>query len=502
MSQLTSTYSASSPEVEKAPEVRPERRYLDLSWSNMRWPLFFLLSMSLTGLQFPLGYLFVAIILINRFREDKYDFIIMLTLFFGGYGLTGQDTFGPLKMPDVALGISLIALFVYRKTDIVRKACIGWALYLAGILIIASFSEESMSIQLRTIRNYLTFIYFLVPLVMFSREEFDFNKFTAKLFPFALILCAFYIIDGFILNGFVFLPRTSLAGAEAESTFYKPILYSFGGPFVRKYPPGLYMMLLCVYPLAKTYKLRWWQWLLFIGALAACRTFTVILGFVIGYFVCVLTWRTILKYALIAIVAFGALYYVDELISTSNMDAHESTLRIKSSIDQIIELGEVQDDVDLADFGSGRFGQMLPKLEMVREYDRQLTGLGFLHAEFTTNTKYILINEYYINTEKSEETAVGVEIEPVQVYINMGYLGLALYFTYFIAMYVLVRRKRYSLYFLSVLVMSFFDGLGAYGGLTFPVGLLLCGLCFAVVIMGPDKDGYISAGRVSFSELK
>ena len=70
----------------------------------------------------------------------------------------------------------------------------------------------------------------------------------------------------------------------------------------------------------------------------------------------------------------------------------------------------------------------------------------------------------------------------------MGYLGLVLYFGYFIAMYVIVRRKRYSLYFLSVLVMSFFDGLGAYGGLTAPMGLLLCALCFAVVIMGPDKN--------------
>ncbi len=498
MSQLTSTYSASAPEVEKAPEVRPERRYLDLSWSNMRWPLFFLLSMSLTGLQFPLGYLFVAIILINRFREDKYDFIIMLTLFFGGYGLIGQDTFGPLKMPDVALGISLIALFVYRKTDIVRKACIGWALYLAGILIIASFSEESMSIQLRTIRNYLTFIYFLVPLVVFSGMEFDFDKFTAKLFPFALILCAFYIVDGFIIDGFILLPRTPFLGSESDSTFFKPFLHPFSGNFVRKYPRGMYLLLLCVYPLAKTYKLRWWQWLLFLGALAACRTFTVMLGFVIGYFVCVLTWRSLLKYATIGLALLTALYYVDGLLP-SNKD-HESALRIKSSVDQVIELGEIQDDVDLAEFGSGRFGQMLPKLEMVREYDRQLTGLGFLHAELTTNTKYILINEYYRDVEKSEETAVGVEIEPVQVYINMGYLGLILYFAYFIAMYVIVRRKRYSLYFMSVLVMSFIDGLGAYGGLTVPVGLLLCALCFAVVVMGPDKEERV-ANKASLANV-
>lgn len=486
MRQFTQTSLTAAPSSENnGANGRLERRYLDLSWHNIRWPLFFLLSMALTGLKFPLGYLFTAIILINRFREDKYDFIIMLTLFLGGYGLTGQDTFGPLKMPDVALAVSLIALFVYRKTDIVRKACIGWGLYVAGILILASFSEESMSVQLRTIRNYLTFIYFLMPLVVFSGMEFDFEKFTAKLFPFALILCAFYIIDGFLLNGFILLPRTSIAGVESDSTFFKPVFHPLTPPFIRKYAPGLYLLLLCVYPLAKTYKLRWWQWLLFIGALAACRTFTVILGFVIGYFVCILTWRTIAKYGLVAVCAFAALYYIDGLISREG--AYESTLRIKSSIDQVIDLGEVQDDVDLADFGSGRFGQMLPKLEMVREYDRQLTGLGFLHAELTTNTKYILINEYYINAEKSEETAVGVEIEPVQVYINMGYLGLALYFAYFIAMYVIVRRKRYSLYFLSLLVMSFVDGLGAYGGLTVPVGLLLCALCFAVVIMGPDN---------------
>lgn len=478
--------------------ARPERRYLDLSWGNVRWPLFFLLSMSLTGLQFPLGYLFVAIILINRFREDKYDFIIMLTLFLGSYGLTGQATFGPIKMTDIALVISLIFLFVYRKTGIVRKGCIGWALYFVGILIIASFSEESMSIQLRIIRNYLIFIYFLVPLVVFSGSNFDLDRFTAKLFPFALILCAFYVIDGFILNGFVLLPRTPYLGAESESTFYKLILHPDSG-FVRKYPRGLYLLLLCVYPLAKTYKLRLWQWLLFIGALAACRTFTVIIGFVIGYFVCVLTWRRILKYSLIVFTTITALYYIDGFLPSDN--DFESVLRIKSSVDQVIELGEIQDDVDLAEFGSGRFAQMLPKLEMVSEYDRQLTGLGFLHPELTTNTKYILINEYYRDIEKSMEVATGVEIEPVQVYINMGYLGLALYFAYFIAMYIIVRRKRYSLYFLSMLVMSFVDGLGAYGGLTAPMGLLLCALCFAVVIMGPDKNEKDSEQSASLANV-
>lgn len=498
MRHMASTLSAVDVIDNSSGVGRPERRYLDLSWSNVRWPLFFLLSMSLTGLQLPLGYLFVAIILINRFREDKYDFIIMLTLFFGGYGLTGQDTFGPLKMPDVALVVSVIALFVYRKTDIVRKACIGWALYLAGILILASFSEESMSVQLRTIRNYLTFIYFLLPLVVFSGVKFDYDKFTAKLFPFALIICTFYIIDGFLLSGFVLLPRTPYMGQEADSTFFKPLIHPDGSVFVRKYPQGLYLLLLCVYPLAKTYKLRWWQWLLFIGALAACRTFTVIFGFAVGYFVCVLTWRSLLRYALIGVGVIVALYYIDGLLPANN--DYESALRIKSSVDQIIELGEIQDDVDLAEFGSGRFGQMLPKLEMVSDYDKQLTGLGFLHSKLTTNTKYILINEYYRDTEKSEETAVGVEIEPVQVYINMGYLGLVLYFGYFIAMYVIVRRKRYSLYFLSVLVMSFFDGLGAYGGLAVPMGVLLCALCFAVVVMGPDKEERV-ANRASLTNV-
>lgn len=498
MSSMSSILSSTDVNDESSRAVRSARSYLDLSWGNVRWPLFFLLSMSLTGLQFPLGYLFVAIILINRFREDKYDFIIMLTLFFGGYGLTGQDTFGPIKMTDVALVISLILLFVYRKTGIVRKGCIGWALYFAGILIIALFSEESMSVQLRIIRNCLIFIYFLVPLVVFSGSNFDLDKFTAKLFPFALILCAYYILDGFLFNGFIMLPRTPYLGEEADSTFFKPLFHSFGG-FVRKYPRGLYLLLLCVYPLAKTYKLRWWQWLLFIGALAACRTFTVIIGFVIGYFVCVLTWRSLLRYALISAGAIVVLYYIDGLLSANN--DYESALRIKSSVDQVIELGEIQDDVDLAEFGSGRFGQMLPKLEMVSEYDRQWTGLGFLHPELTKNTKYILINEYYINPEKSIEVATGVEIEPVQVYINMGYLGLALYFAYFIAMYIIVRRKRYSLYFLSMLVMSFVDGLGAYGGLTAPMGLLLCALCFAVVIMGPDKNEKDSEQTASLANV-
>ena len=87
-----------------------ERRPLRLAGHEYLWPLFFLLSMSMMGLRFPLGYLLVPIILISTFRRDRYDFLIMLTLFFGGFGLIGEGTM-PVKPWDIAFVVSIIGLY-------------------------------------------------------------------------------------------------------------------------------------------------------------------------------------------------------------------------------------------------------------------------------------------------------------------------------------------------------------------------------------------------------
>ncbi len=460
----------------KKPYIQVERRH----WVNA---LLFLLCMSMMGLKFPPAYLFVPLILIRSLRKDHYDAAIQLTIFFGGYALIGEGTL-PFKTDDLMLLASLVGIVAYHKPPLVRKVLFGLLLYAAAIIILASFSEESMSVQIRLIRYYLGFIYFIVPLMLFAGRDFDMEEFLRRLFPYVIIVCAFYAIDGYVLCAHILIPKSYIAG-EGISTFNDPTYYGFGN-FPRKYPPGLFLIGLVIWPIANRYRIQWYHWLIILVALLASKTFTVILAIALCLmFFQVKTGRT-LGYAIAAVLLLTVGYMVD---STMPIDPenNESTLRIKSSLDQIFVLDEAKDDEDLSEAGSGRIGQALPKLELLYKYDKQWTGLGFLHPELTKNTKYIIENEYYTDVERNIEVATGIEISPLQVFLTIGYIGLIIHLIFFIWLYVVIRKLKYSKYYLSVMVFVFIVGLGGTMGWNQTTGLLLMGLTYAAVLLA-NKD--------------
>lgn len=465
-----------------------QRKPIEMTWSDYKWPLLFLLSMSMIGLAFPLGFIFVPLLLINRFRENRYDFLIMLTIVLGGFGFTAEGSY-PVKSFDVAFLLSVILILVHRNRGIINKTVITWVVYCLFIIFISTFSDERFLIQFRLMRYTFLFSCFIIPIVCFTAKEFEIQKFFKALIPYVIIICIFYILDGLIICGFVFLPRTPLWGSIPESYFYSPIVFGFPS-MVRKYPQGLILLALVVFPVSKFYRLRWWHWVLFIGACIACQTFTVISGIFVGYLVSVVNIRTILKYIMAVPLLLITIYFIDSFLPVTRGDGgEESFLRIKSSVDQVIELADIKDDIDLANFGSGRIGQALPKIELVNILDKELTGLGFLHPQLTTDPKYIIFNEYYLNSEKSEEVATQlIETEVLQVYVTTGYLGLIAYFIFYPLTYFYVRRYKYSRYYLTVLVMTFWFGMGAYGGWTACDGQILLTLAYGVTILSERRE--------------
>jgi hypothetical protein len=481
----SSALEINSSKTTEQTESKPEKQYLNLTRQEWLTPVLFLLSMSLMGLMFPLGYLFVPIFLISRYRKDKYDFIIMLTLFLGGYGLLGERNI-PFKTEDLALLVSFVSIFIYRKNGVMMKALVAFFLYVLAVFWIATCSDERMAVQIRTMRNYWGFIYFMVPLVVFANEKFDIKIFFRKLFPYVLTICSFYVIDGFILCGHILLPNTHIWGENVMSTFYSPILHPLSFHIARIYPPGLYLMTLCILPICKYYKLTKGQWAIVLLALAASQTFTVISGFIGCYVLMQGKAKQLLKYLLLALVAFVLLYFVDSALPVSK-DNRESTLRIKSSIDQFTALYNAADDEDLSEFASGRFAQVMPKFELMYNMHKEWVGLGFLHADLTKMAKYQITNEYYFDNTQSDEVATGIEIIPLQVIISIGYIGLLIHILFFAYTYYLVRKMEYSKLYLSVLLAFSWFGLGGFSGLILFPGLALAGLTFAVVLLN-DKS--------------
>ena len=458
-----------------------KKPYFDLPFRAWFLPLLYLLSLSLTGLQFYPALLPIVACWLWSLKNDRYQLVIQLTLFFGGYGFINVEKLFPLWTSDMAMGLSLVFWFIYRKPRILWKVLIAILCYIAALIILSMFSLETFSIQVSMMRRYLAIIYIIVPIALFSGKEFRMKVFFTKLMPYAMIICIFYIIDAVIFAGDILLPNVKLS---QESTFYAPNISNFGN-IIRKYPLGLLFVAIILFPITRYYRLRWWQLLLFIFGLGVTQTFTVIIGYLAGFVLFQRSCKLIISYCFAGVLGLVLLYGIDSLLPEKNKEsgAVESTLRIKSSLDQFTILASATDDEDLAKFGSQRMAQIIPKVEVLLHENRELTGLGFLHPQKTTMTRYIIENEFYTDISENIEVSSVVEVTAVQVFLNIGIIGLILHIAFFIWLYFIIRHLPYSKYYLCLLVMLVCFGFGGFGGLIREYTLFILSLGYAAIIL-------------------
>ncbi len=480
--------ASSQTEVPSSAQKRPTKELQPLGGNDWLWPLAFMLSMAMVGLKFPLGYLLAPLIMFARFKSDRYDFLMMFTIFFGGYGLGHLTSWG-IHSQWIILVIGMLGFVVLKKYSLLNRSMLLWALYAAALIIISTYSIVSFRIQLPKIVRYLTIIYFIIPLLIFAGREFDIKRFWYRVMPYIIIMSVFYIIDSLIISGNILVPKTHLF-EDAQSTFWDPYMRPLSFRLHRKYPPGLYLMTLAIIPVVRVYRLRAWQWIVIIGGMLVTFTFTFISGILAAYIMFQGNIKHLLKYSWIGIITLGALYYVDSKLpvksyETTTYAKPQSTLRIKSSIDQIIDLFNVQDEQDLAVLGTGRMAQAIPKLELLYNEDKEWVGFGFLDALINTPSRYIIYNDMYFEeySEKNWEVANDIEIMPLEVLCTIGYIGLAIHILYFLFMWLTVRKCRNVNYFLCVMILFIWFGLSGFEGLARPQGLYLVGLAYGIVLL-------------------
>ena len=127
--------------------------------------------------------------------------------------------------------------------------------------------------------------------------------------------------------------------------------------------------------------------------------------------------------------------------------------------------------------------QILPKVEVLLHERRELTGLGFLHPEKTKMTRYIIENELYTDISNNIEVTAFVEVSAVQVFLNIGIIGLIVHLAFFIWLYFIVRKLPYSRYYLCVMVMLICFGFGGFGGLILEKTLFVLSVSYAAIIL-------------------
>lgn len=467
------------------------RRYFHAP-NGWKGPVLFMLSMAAIGLSFYPAWLLVLMMLVHSFKTDRYEALIMLLIALGGYGFRqGPTTIECLIIYAVAVPL----LFLLKKTTVTRRTVVIWAVYAAGCLLFAAKSLESLSGQMMMLMWYLSFLFFLIPLGMFAGMSFSMDDFFNRLYPYAVIYFIFYLLDGLILCGPVFLPQ--LQPIIGVHPFWDPYMVPLGGFAARVYPPGFYLPLMLIYPLVRRYKLRWWEMVLFLIALGITKTFSLISAVLLGFIICQKGFSKTSKYIVLGAGLFMTVYAIDLSISdVSQLATNEgSQLRIASTVNQFVLLDNAQDAEDLSEFGTGRMAQVIPKVEHLYDMGLEWTGFGFLHPSKTDNPLFMITNELYVDISQSEESVAAVEVIPVQVFLNIGYLGVIWHLLFLVGLILVIRKLPDAKYFWTLMVMFIWLGIAGFCGMVHVQGQMVVATAFAMVIL-QDK----TRRRVNCSE--
>ena len=463
-----------------------EKEALSLFPREMFSAFIFLITLSLVGLKFPVAYLLLPVVLFSSFLRNRYDFLIQFTILCGSYGFFSEDESFPFKRMDIALLLSVVTIAIYRRDKTLNKLLLLTAGYFALLFALALTSSESIFIQIRRMREYWGIIYFMFPLLIFSREEFDIKIFYRKILTYAYIIGIFYIFDGLIFGGNILVPRT-FTYSGYYPTYYK--FYCYPGSFPRKYPHGLFIAALCIFPLLRFYSLRLKHIIVFALALIVCRTFSIIGGILLTIMFFTGTAKNAFKYIAICVVIFIAGYYIDRQM--------DGKLRIVQLVEQFEVLKNPDDPELLIKFGTGRMAQILPKIDHMLVMGKQYTGFGFLHEELTTSREFVIINEFYPDVTQSEETVARVEVTQIQTILDVGLIGLLIQTLYYLAIYFWVLRPMpYSQSYLIVLLCISFFGIGGFTGLTSHQGLLLLGVTTGTILLCHKQQSESSPDKV------
>lgn len=445
----------------------------------------FFLLMSLLGLQFIPALILILIYLLWRWRNNRYACLIELMFFFGGYAFTVADSL-PFKPTDLALALGIVGIVIYRKNTLVMKITLAMICYFASLILIATTSLESLSVQFLMMRNYFSIVSFFIPLLMFANTEFEWDKFIRQMTLHVLVICGFYVVDTFLFSSYVLMPGTSIW--LEPMTFTNISIKPFSFIFPRHYPPGLYWFFVIIVALNyKQIRFSKKQWFLIALTLYACRTSSYLFALIACFALFRSKVKQILNWSIIGLLLLTATFFIDK--------ATGGHMRLSSTVEQFTELTTAHDIEDLAEFGSGRMAQIIPKWELLSSMNRRWLGFGFLHNEKTTNPVFQIDNEFYSDTSKSEEVATAVEVTQVQTILDCGFLGLIIQTLFYLSLYFILKPTGHSREYLCVITGMSICGIAGFGGLIMPHSLLIIGTVIGAALLAyrsNPQNGLIS----------
>ncbi len=136
---ITSVSGGSGPKLYGKP-------VLTFSKSDFKWPLLFMLSMAMLGLNFYPGLLLTLAAMLNRMRQNPYDFAIMLMMFFHGFGMVNAGSM-PVNVHLLGLVAGAGCCMVLRKPRIMKTTLIVYFIFVAVLMWLSTCSWEAIKVQ-------------------------------------------------------------------------------------------------------------------------------------------------------------------------------------------------------------------------------------------------------------------------------------------------------------------------------------------------------------------
>ena len=453
--------------------------------SQWAWSIAYLLSLAMIGLKFYPGYPIAFFILADRFFRCREEFTVQLFFLATVSGMYSEISF-PFKWCDIMLIGGIVAAVAFRYSRDVTRILLVTGAFIATVVLLALTSSEPMVVQIRLMRYYFLIIAFTIPLILFLTKRPDMDMLMQYIVIYSIAMSAFYFIDGFILCGDVLVPCTPTAGGTPHNSVWNDLFWApFTTFFPRKWPAGLFIWIIGAWIVATRYRLQTKWWILIILGAISCRTMTFLAGVVVVYLIGLSSRIKLRKYLLPGIIGLISLYYIDS--STG------SFLRIASTVDQFSDAKKAIESNDIAavaDFGSGRMAQAIPKLLMLFEQDKMMTGFGFIHpSQSAINTNLLYQNEFYHDqsADNSLEMPTVVEITQIQTILQIGIVGLIVQTAFFLIIYLIIRSYSLSGLYLAVIIGVSITGLGGFIGFIFPASLWVA-LALALTIFGGKSE--------------
>lgn len=449
------------------------------------WSIAFLLSLAMIGLKFFPGYPIAFFILADRFFRCREEFTVQLFILATVSGMYTEAAF-PFKWCDILLVGGAVAAAALRFDRQVRLIILATAVFVAAVVALAMLSSEPMMVQVRLMRYYFLIIAFTIPLALFLRRRPCMELLMRYVVIYSIAMAAFYVIDGFVLCGDVLVPCTPTAGGTPHNSVWNDLFWApLTTYFPRKWPAGLFIWIMGAWIIAARYRLRLFWWLVLLGGALACRTMTFLAGVAVVYLIGIAPRIRLRRYIIPAAIGLVAIYQIDS--------ATGSFMRVSSTVDQFFEVKkaiETDDIAAVADFGSGRMAQAIPKLLLLVEQRRVLTGFGFIHpSRSAINTSLLYQNDLYRDqsADNTLEMPTVVEVTQLQTVLQIGLIGLLLQSLFFIAIWYLVRTRPLSRLYLAVIIGVSISGLGGFIGFIFPASLWVA-FALALTLL-PDSGG-------------